>query len=309
MAYRRILTTLKTFLLVSLIAVSSYGQGSQSAGGFTDFIFTLRPASGALTADEIAGPLTNTSIFEKVEITLDVTTLTLADADDKVCFYAQTTYGGGFWTDIESVCFTDADNGSTARKIIVIDGAKDGPGTIQSIAGTDPAAGAEISETVPANTIWLLNSVRFTLVTDANPAARQSHLTLSDGTTTLLNLPTTGTQIESLTRNYNAHELGGLIVPTGSEIDIGLPSDVILPAGYQLATETTLIEAGDNFGAPQLSVEAWHDPLNLTDATMGDNLKSYDRPIGSQIRLRTIVTGATAPTYAYSATILLRASQ
>lgn len=297
------------FLFVTREASSSFVQGEQSAGSFADFTFTMRPASGARTTGETVGPITNTAIFDKAEITLDITTLTLADSDDKVCFYAQTTYGGGFWTDVESICFTDADDGTTARRVIAIDSAKDGPGTIQSITGTDPAAGSEISETVPANTIWLLKSVRFTLVTDATPDTRQVHLVLDDGTTTLLNLPTTGTQIVSLTRNYNAHELGGLIVPTGNEIDIGLPSDVILPSGYRLVTETTLLKAGDNFGAPQLSVTAWHDPLSSTDGTIGDNLKSYDRPIGSQIRLRVIVTGATAPTYAYSAFISLKASQ
>ena len=310
MAYRKILTTLKTFLLASLIAASSYGQGSQSAGRFNDFFFTLRPASGDLTAGEIVGPLTNTSIFTRAELFLDITKLTLPDADDEVDFYVQTTYDDGTsWVDIQNIHFTTDDDGTTATRIIIIDSAKDGPGSIQSITGTDPAAGAEISETVPANTIWLIGSVRFTLVTDATVAERQAHLVINDGATTLLNLPTTGTQIQSLTRNYNAHELGGLIVPTGSEIDIGLPSGLILPAGFGLTTETTLIESGDDYGAPQLSVEAWHDPLASTDGTMGDNLKSYDRPIGSQVRFRTEVTGATAPIYAYSVTILLTANQ
>lgn len=264
--------------------------------------FELRSASGALTAAENTTPVTGLSDFGSCTVFLDVTTITTPDSDDEVDFYLQTTYNGGVsWTDVENVHFAIADNGNTATRILFIDGAKEGPGTIQSITGTDRAVNTEISEVVPANTIWLLESFRFTLVTDANAAARQSHLIIGDGTTTLLNLPTTGTQIESLTRNYNAHALGGLIVPTGSEIDIGLPSDVVLHGGYTLATETTLIKAGDNYGPPQIWVQAQHDSHIHTSGTIGDNLKSYDRPLGTAVRISTAVAGGSAPTYAYSA--------
>lgn len=297
-----------TLLFASLIAGSAYGQGSQSAGSFRDFIFTLRPASGALTTDEIVGPLTNTSMFEKAEITLDVTTLTLADADDKVCFYAQTTYGGGFWTDVESICFTDADDGTTARRVIVIDGAKDGPGTNLSITGTDPAAGAEISETVPANTIWRVKSMWFRFVSDASGTPRVQ-LLLDDGVSAdpFWKQPAAEVQNASSSWQYSIGEGVESIEQINGIFQMSLPPNIFLSAGYRLSTVTVSIDAGDNYGAPQLSVEAWHDPLSST--RIGDNLKSYDRPIGSEIRLRTIVTGATAPTYAYSATILLRASQ
>lgn len=286
-----------------LVSVFVFAMAAQA--GVT---LTLREASGALTAGEVS--LTpSVGTLSDAQITLDITTLTLPDADDEVDFYVQTCRGDCTdtdWIDIENIHFDTTDDGTTAKLIIIIDGAKDGPGSDQEITGTDPAAGAEISQTVPANTIWLLRSFRFSLVTDATSATRVVHLILDDGTTTLLNLPSTGTQIASLTRNYNAHSLGGLIVPTDSEIDIGLPSDTLLSAGHRIATETTLIKAGDNFGAPQLDLIAWHDPSISTDGTMGDNLKSYDRPLGDRVRIRTAVTGATAPTYAYRATLWLR---
>lgn len=44
---------------------------------------------------------------------------------------------------------------------------------------------------------------------------------------------------------------------------------------------------------------------NSTDGTLADDTKLY-LPIGSQIRIKTAVTGASAPTYAYSATVLFR---
>ena len=80
-----------------------------------------------------------------------------------------------------------------------------------------------------------------------------------------------------------------------------IPNDYFLLAGYQVVTATRSIQAGDDWAAPQLHIEAWHDPRVSTDATMGDNLKSYDRPLGSQIRIKTAVTGASAPTYSFSA--------
>lgn len=269
-------------------------------------LLSMRDASGALTADDDPAALPSTGNFVTAEILLDITTITTPDADDKICFYIQTTYNLVDWTDVESVCVDNSDNGSTRKVPIIIDGVKDGPGSVQTITGTDPAAGAEISESVPANTEWLLTAFRFALVTDATSGTRQVHLHLDDGTTTFIELPATGTQIVSLTRDYNAHGLGGMIVPTGDQIDISLPSGIMLAAGYRLSTSTTDMESGDDFGAPQIQVEAWCDPSISTDGTLGDGLKCYDRPVGMQLRVKAIVTGATAPTYAYSASVLLR---
>ena len=122
---------------------------------------TLRAASGALTAGETTTAITTVGGFETATVVLDVTTLTLADADDEVDFYIQTTYDAGTtWTDIENVHFTTADDGTTQTRLVKINDLEDGPGTILTLTGTDPAANAEISETVPANTIWKIKSIR-----------------------------------------------------------------------------------------------------------------------------------------------------
>ena len=42
-----------------------------------------------------------------------------------------------------------------------------------------------------------------------------------------------------------------------------------------------------------------------TDAGLADDTK-LDLPIGDRIRIRTVVTGTTAPTYAYNAEIFIR---
>ena len=267
---------------------------------------TLRAASGALVAGEI-GAASNLLRGSSAIVVLDVTTLTLPDADDEVDFYVQCSYDGGVtWTDVENVHFTNADDGSTARRIVVVDGAANGKGRIQSITGTDPAAAAEISETVPANTLWKLRALRIVLVTDANAANRGILVDLNDGANSYHRTRQPDVQTASLTRQYN-YSLATyfLSVVNFTEFHNVLP-DVILAAGHVFQTVTGSIQAGDDYGAPQYEVEAWHDPRGATDGTMGDNLKSYNRPVGSQMRIRTAVAGATAPTYAYSAIMLLK---
>ena len=47
-----------------------------------------------------------------------------------------------------------------------------GEGYIRTVTGTDPAAGAEVSETVPTNAFWRLRMFSAVLVADANAANR-----------------------------------------------------------------------------------------------------------------------------------------
>lgn len=81
----------------------------------------VRTASGALTAGEVSAPLRIGSWVKLAIVQLLVTTLTLADADDEVDFWLQTTYDDGTtWVDLENVHFSNADNGTTASKILTI---------------------------------------------------------------------------------------------------------------------------------------------------------------------------------------------
>lgn len=262
----------------------------------------LRVASGPLVVGEIVAPLANLLPFSRAVIFLDITTLTLPDADDEVDFYIQTSYDGGVaWSDVENVHFTTADDGNTATRIIVVDGAKDGPGTIQSRTGANPVAAAEIIETVPTNTFWKLRAMQFTLVTDANAANRGVLVALDDGVTSYHETRQFDVQIASLSRVYS-YSVGTYYLADalfGAYFNV-LPK-LVMAAGHRWRTVTGSIQAGDDYGAPQYLVEAWHDPTISTDGTIGDNLKSYVRPLGSQVRIRTAVAGATAPTYAYSA--------
>jgi hypothetical protein len=128
-------------------------------------------------------------------------------------------------------------------------------GVLRSIAGTDPAAAAEITETVPLGARWRVRAVSFSLVTDANPANREVTLVLDDGTTILYTSPSGFTHVAATTRRYSAAMIGAQTAPAqATDRQIVLP-DLWLPGGSRIRTVTTNMQVGDNYGAPQLLVE------------------------------------------------------
>jgi hypothetical protein len=133
----------------------------------------------------------------------------------------------------------------------------DGPGVIRSIAGSDPAAGAEFSETVPTNARWRLLGVDVPLVTDATAANREAVLTIDDGAAVVAEIAAGTAQAASLTRRYSfarGVQRGG---PAASTIINAPIPDAMLMGGYRVRSVTTNLQAGDNYGAPQLWVEEW----------------------------------------------------
>lgn len=133
----------------------------------------------------------------------------------------------------------------------------DGPGVLRLIAGTDPAAGVEIIETVPTNARWRVLGVRFALTTDATVANREVSLTLDDGATAFNRIASRVTQAASLTIIYSASLQAALeAVAQDTERLIRLPP-VLMSGGFRFRTQTTAIVAGDNYTAPQYLVEEW----------------------------------------------------
>ena len=134
-------------------------------------------------------------------------------------------------------------------------------GRILSITGTDPDAGAEISEVVPARRRWRILAVRFTFVTDATVADRLVHLHIDDGVNTFADICVTTAHQASVTKTYNFSNFGSTQLNPANCLYIPLPPLPLSP-GFRIRTATDLIEAGDNFGAPQLLVEEWADPTS-----------------------------------------------
>lgn len=127
-------------------------------------------------------------------------------------------------------------------------------GALRAVTGTDPAAGAEISEAVPTGARWDLLAISFQLVTDATVANRETALTFDDGATIYFTSPSGFAQTASLTRRYSAAAIGAQTAPAaGTDRQILIPLITLLP-GHRIRTATTGIVAGDNYGAPLLLV-------------------------------------------------------
>lgn len=120
------------------------------------------------------------------------------------------------------------------------------------VTGTDPAAGAEWTETVPAGVVWDLISVLATLVTDATVADRSPRLRIGDGASVFLDVPPVAVQAASITGRYLwGRGLTGTNIGAGQAA--GIP-DLRLPAGSTIASLTGNLQAADNWGAPVLYV-------------------------------------------------------
>jgi len=134
----------------------------------------------------------------------------------------------------------------------------DGAGAVRTIEGTDPGAGAEISESVPAGARWRLLALVANLVTAVAAANREVELVFDDGTASIFMRAQSGlTQTASLTRQYSwyfgAARAAIATVPT---VTVPIP-DITLIAGQRIRTVTENLQAADDWGVPRYIVEEW----------------------------------------------------
>ena len=125
-----------------------------------------------------------------------------------------------------------------------------GQGFIRSITGTDPAAGVEISETVPTDLSWRLISLDVTIV--AGAAAFNPYFRITDGTNEVWrssSISVTGGATEQMVLSQVGHR-----VEAGNNL-LSLPAGMIMRPAYVI--ETAAITADDDYTAPQLLVEQW----------------------------------------------------
>jgi hypothetical protein len=132
-----------------------------------------------------------------------------------------------------------------------------GPGVIRAFTGTNPAAGAEVSETVPTGARWKLHAMTTRLVTAAGGSARRAHYEITDGATRLLIVHPERTQAASGTNDYAWLNTLSIVDATTNVNSLGLPPGFTLLPGWVINTVTTNLAAGDDWGAPQMIVEEW----------------------------------------------------
>lgn len=133
----------------------------------------------------------------------------------------------------------------------------EGPGMLLSVAGTDPAAGVEIVETVPADARWRFIGATFQLVAGVAVANRQVHLVFDDGANVLFRTVAASVQTAGQTHNYNAGAHGVTAAVVAGEQFLPTSSELLLFQAWRLRTATDALQAADDYGAPRLLVEEW----------------------------------------------------
>lgn len=137
-------------------------------------------------------------------------------------------------------------------------GPLDGAGAIRSIAGTTPAAGAEISESVPTGARYELLAIATVLTASAVVATRIPVLTLDDGTTIFFAVAAVQTRTASGgTRFIWAAGAPYTVIVNSTTTPSALPIGVRLAAGYRIRTTTTAIDVADQYSAVQYLVRDW----------------------------------------------------
>ena len=138
-----------------------------------------------------------------------------------------------------------------------------GRGYFKVVGGTNPAAGAECTDTVGDNEAWFIKGYQVTLVTDATVADRHVHFRFQlHSSTALFEVVAPIVQAASLTRVYHLLPFPALpITSADNDIYVAIPPELFLRDNRTITTATVNIQAGDNFGAPFIAVESFVYPL------------------------------------------------
>jgi len=167
---------------------------------------------------------------------------------------------GGIGWQYPSLCFT-AGYVDWSHPLVwppaTIGEAAAGMGLMRSIVGTDPAAGNEISETVPTNARWRLISVYFYFSTSAVVGNRTVRLIIDDGANPVWQVNAPIPHPENRIRLYVAGAGFARDAQEASNPMLPLPQGLVLAEGYRIRTDTVGLDTGDTYSAPHLLVEEW----------------------------------------------------
>jgi len=131
----------------------------------------------------------------------------------------------------------------------------DGRGAMRAFAVGNPAAGADWTTTVPANTQWILRSVYALLATDAVAPVREAALQIKDGGGVRLMLSNSiDTVAASTNSNISWFPASGAV--TDARFNLGvIPPEYRLLPGWTISTSTLNLDAGDQWSNIRLTVE------------------------------------------------------
>lgn len=136
-------------------------------------------------------------------------------------------------------------------------GITDGAGFLRSVTGSTPAAGVEISETIPTLKRRQILMMQAQLTTSATVANRQPSISLDDGANPLYNFHSTQNQAASLTFFYDFAPGVPMLFDTLNSVSIPIPQLPILKSGYRIRTSTNGLQVGDQWTALHYLVLEW----------------------------------------------------
>jgi hypothetical protein len=116
------------------------------------------------------------------------------------------------------------------------------------LQSSDPAAGSEVSYTVPYLERFELVSVRTRLITSAIVATRIVDFVIDDGTTVLFEFPSSISQAAGTTKDYQWTARGTGDSDIIGVINISIPPGIELVNGFRIRTVTQNLQVGDDFG-------------------------------------------------------------
>lgn len=133
-----------------------------------------------------------------------------------------------------------------------------GRGNLRLITGTLPAAGAEISETVPTAKLWVLLSMTANFTASAVAGNRIPIFRPLVGAVRLYRLAASGVITLGQLASLNWCAQGTSFSNNAVTIDFSIPLPLtILPAGAVISTVTSGLLAGDQWAAPFMRVQEY----------------------------------------------------
>lgn len=133
----------------------------------------------------------------------------------------------------------------------------DGAGFLRTIVGTVPAAGAEISELVPATRRWQLLSLRATLTASATVANRFVGFQTDDGANIPFSSRSSVAQVAGAAIAYSLIPGQPFYNDTTGNMIIPAPVLTQIKSAYHLRSSTINIQVGDQWSAPIYEIIEW----------------------------------------------------
>jgi len=134
----------------------------------------------------------------------------------------------------------------------------EGGGVIKAITGTTPAAGAEVSETVPTGARWELLSFTGQLTTSAAAGARLPNLKLLQGGIVVVQSAAVASVGPSSGATWVWEQGMPLAAAVAAGVNVsGLNIRLPLLAGSMIVTTTAALAAGDQWGSVFYTVREW----------------------------------------------------